>query len=101
VGLPPKVILLDLRLPKVDGIEVLRTLKNDPRTRTIPVVMLTSSKEHQDIDESYRLGVNSYVGKPVRYHEFLRVVSEIECYWLSMNHAPSTPPFRLPPCPNP
>lgn len=84
----PKVILLDLRLPKVDGIEVLRRLKSDARTRIIPVVVLTSSKEDRDIAESYNLGVNSYISKPVEFEEFVKVVSELGMYWLLMNHPP-------------
>jgi len=84
----PKVILLDLRLPKVDGMEVLRRVKNDERTRTIPVVVLTSSKEDRDVAESYQLGVNSYISKPVEFDEFARTVSELGLYWLLVNHPP-------------
>lgn len=83
-----KVILLDLRLPKVDGLEVLRTLKSDPEKKTIPVVVLTSSKEDRDIVESYQLGVNSYISKPVEFQEFLRVVSEMGFYWILLNKPP-------------
>ncbi len=85
----PKVILLDLRLPKVDGFEVLRRIKSDERTRIIPVVVLTSSREDRDITESYRLGVNSYIGKPVEWEEFVRVISELGLYWLLLNKPPS------------
>jgi two-component system response regulator len=85
----PKVILLDLRLPKVDGMEVLRQIKADARTRTIPVVVLTSSKEDVDIAESYKLGVNSYISKPVEFDEFARTVSNLGLYWLLVNHPPT------------
>ncbi len=84
----PKVILLDLRLPKVDGMEVLRQIKADQRTRTIPVVVLTSSKEDRDVAQSYQLGVNSFISKPVEFNEFARTVSELGLYWLLVNHAP-------------
>ena len=84
----PKVILLDLRLPKVDGMEVLRQIKSDQRTRTIPVVVLTSSKEDRDVAQSYQLGVNSFISKPVEFDEFARTVSELGLYWLLMNHPP-------------
>lgn len=84
----PKVILLDLRLPKVDGMEVLRRVKNDERTRSIPVVVLTSSREDRDIVESYQLGVNSYISKPVGFDEFVRTVSELGFYWLLVNQPP-------------
>lgn len=84
----PKVILLDLRLPKVDGMEVLRRVKNDERTRTIPVVVLTSSREDRDIAESYQLGVNSYISKPVEFDQFAKTVSELGLYWLLVNHPP-------------
>lgn len=85
---PPKVILLDLRLPKVDGMEVLKILKSDARTREIPVVVLTSSKEDRDIAESYKLGVNSYISKPVEFDEFTRTVKELGLYWLLVNQPP-------------
>jgi CheY-like chemotaxis protein len=81
----PRVILLDLKLPKIDGLEVLRRLKNDERTRTIPVVVLTSSGEHQDVLESYKLGVNSYIVKPVDFESFMRAVSELGLYWVHLN----------------
>lgn len=84
----PKVVLLDLRLPKVDGMEVLRRIKNDERTKTIPVVVLTSSKEDRDVAESYRLGVNSYISKPVEFDEFAKVVSDLGLYWLLVNRPP-------------
>ncbi|MFA6970998.1 MAG: response regulator [Gallionella sp.] len=88
IGTGPKVILLDLRLPKVDGMEVLRRVKNDERTRTIPVVVLTSSKEDRDVAESYQLGVNSYISKPVEFDEFAKTVSGLGLYWLLVNHPP-------------
>ena len=81
----PKVIYLDLKMPKVDGLEVLRKVKSDERTKTIPVVMLTSSKENKDITETYSLGVNSYVVKPVAFDEYIKTVSELGAYWLVLN----------------
>ena len=85
INKPPTVILLDLKLPKVGGLEVLRQIKRDDRTRTIPVVVLTSSQLERDIVESYRLGVNSFVSKPVEFEEFTRAVSEIGLYWAIIN----------------
>lgn len=84
----PKVILLDLKMPKVDGIEVLKKIKADERTKKIPVVILTSSKEDPDIQECYRLGVNSYVVKPVQFEQFVKSVSELGLYWMILNQAP-------------
>jgi len=81
----PKIILLDLKLPKVDGKEVLRVIKNDPEKKIIPVIVLTSSKEECDIVESYQLGVNSYIVKPVDFDKFVQSVKEIGLYWLLMN----------------
>jgi CheY-like chemotaxis protein len=81
----PRVILLDLKLPKVDGLEVLRVVKGDPRTKVIPIVVLTSSKEESDIVESYRLGVNSYIVKPVDFQQFTEAVRELGLYWLLLN----------------
>jgi two-component system response regulator len=84
----PKVILLDLKLPKVDGLDVLRRLKGDERTRSIPVVVLTSSKEQSDIVESYNLGVNSYIVKPVDFERFTEAVRTLGLYWLLLNQPP-------------
>jgi two-component system response regulator len=84
----PKVILLDLKMPKVNGIQVLQELKSDERTKKIPVVILTSSKEDPDIQECYRLGVNSYVVKPVQFEMFVKVVSELGLYWMILNQPP-------------
>jgi two-component system response regulator len=85
---PPRVILLDIKMPKVDGIEVLKRIKNDQRTKMIPVIIMTSSKEEQDIITSYQLGVNSYVVKPVEFENFAKAVSQLGLYWLLTNQAP-------------
>lgn len=84
----PKLILLDLKMPKVDGLEVLKRLKTDDRSKIIPVVLLTSSKEEKDIAEGYRLGVNSYIVKPVEFEKFVKAVSEVGLYWLLINQPP-------------
>jgi two-component system response regulator len=84
----PRVILLDKKLPLVDGLEVLRQIRADPHTRTIPVVMLTSSAEDRDIIESYQLGVNSYIVKPVDFEQFSETARHLGYYWLLMNHPP-------------
>jgi two-component system response regulator len=81
----PKVILLDIKLPLVDGLEVLKQVKEDPRTRTIPVVMLTSSREERDLVDSYRLGVNSYIVKPVDFDQFTEAARSLGMYWLLLN----------------
>ncbi len=85
----PKAILLDLKMPKVNGIEVLQKIKTDERTRTVPVIVLTSSKEDPDIKECYRLGVNSYVVKPVQFEKFIKAVTELGLYWMIINQPPS------------
>jgi len=84
----PKIILLDLKMPKVDGLEVLRQIKSDSRTKIIPVVLLTSSKEDKDIIDSYKLGVNSYIVKPVDFENFVKAVSDVGLYWLLVNQPP-------------
>ncbi len=85
----PKVILLDLKLPKLDGIDVLRMLRADGRTKVVPVVVLTSSREDRDVIEAYQLGANSYIVKPVDFENFLEVVSNMIAYWLLLNELPS------------
>ena len=87
----PKVILLDLKLPLVDGLEVLQGIKGDPRTRPTPVVVLTSSHEERDIVESYRLGVNSYITKPVDFEQFTEAVRALGMYWVLLNQPPVLP----------
>jgi len=87
----PQLILLDLKLPKVDGLEVLRQLRADDRTRLLPVVVLTSSTEERDLVESYRLGANSYVRKPVDFTQFVEAARQLGLYWLLMNQAPPVP----------
>ncbi|MGB9716442.1 MAG: response regulator [Thermodesulfovibrionales bacterium] len=84
----PKVVFLDLKLPKVDGLDVLKKIKSDERTKTIPVVVLTSSTEERDIIESYQLGVNSYIVKPIDFDKFVDAVSELGLYWLLLNQPP-------------
>jgi len=84
-----RLILLDLKLPKVDGIEVLQRCKSDPRTKNIPVVVLTSSREERDLIDSYNLGVNSYVVKPVDFRQFTEAIRQLGLYWMLMNQLPS------------
>jgi two-component system, response regulator len=86
---PPKLVLLDLKMPKVDGMEVLRQIKGDPRTKTIPVVLMTSSREERDMVSGYELGVNSYVQKPVDFDEFRKAVKSLGLYWLVTNRPPA------------
>lgn len=85
---PPKLVLLDLKLPKVDGLEVLRELKNDPRTKPIPVVILTASREERDIVTGYNLGVNAYIQKPVDFGQFNKAVETLGLFWLVVNQSP-------------
>lgn len=85
----PRVILLDLKLPKVTGLEVLRQIKGDPRTKDVPVVVLTSSREDRDVEEAYKLGVNSYIVKPVDFEGFTQAVCSLGLYWLVLNTPPA------------
>jgi CheY-like chemotaxis protein len=89
IDAPPKIVLLDLKLPKVDGLEVLRQMKGDPRTRKIPIVVLTTSQEQRDIIESYDLGVNSYIVKPVNFDQFVEATRILGLYWLVLNEPPT------------
>lgn len=91
---PPRVVLLDLKLPKVDGLEVLREVKNDPRTRAIPVVILTASREEKDLVNGYQLGVNAYIQKPVDFDQFRAIVKQLGLFWLVVNQPPPAEAFR-------
>jgi two-component system response regulator len=93
---PPRLVLLDLKLPKVDGMQVLRQVKSDPRTKAIPVILLTASKEERDVAESYHLGVNSYIQKPVNFTDFQDVVRQLGMYWLLVNIKPPGAAFSKP-----
>lgn len=86
---PPKVVFLDLKLPKISGLEVLREIKSNPQTKSMPVVMVTSSREDPDIKKAYELGVNSYVVKPVNFEDFLSAMSQTGLYWLLVNERPN------------
>ena len=91
---PPRLVLLDLKLPKVDGLEVARAVKGDPRTKAIPVVVLTSSREESDLVESYKLGVNAYIQKPVEFDSFRRAVKQLGMFWLVVNEPLPPSSFR-------
>ena len=93
----PRLILLDLKLPKVDGLQVLREIKDDPRTKAIPVVILTSSREEKDLVEGYRLGVNSFIQKPVDFEQFRDSIKTVGLYWLVVNQAPPEEAFVVAP----
>ena len=90
---PPRLVLLDLKLPKVDGLEVLRRLKSDPRTKAIPIVILTASREERDMINGYQLGVNSYIQKPVDFGQFREMIQQLGLYWLVVNQAPPANAF--------
>lgn len=90
---PPRVVLLDLKLPKVDGLEVLRATKGDPRTHAIPIVVLTSSREESDLVESYKLGVNAYIQKPVEFDAFSQAIKQLGLFWLVVNEPPPPASF--------
>ena len=90
----PKVVLLDLKLPKVDGLEVLRAIKKDDRTKALPVVVMTSSKEQRDMVEGYQLGVNSYIQKPVDFDAFRDLIKQLGFYWLVVNQSPPPEAFK-------
>jgi two-component system, response regulator len=90
----PRLVLLDLKLPKVDGLQVLKDVKADPRTKAIPIIILTSSKEERDLVASYQLGVNSYIQKPVSFSDFQEVVRQLGMYWLLVNNTPPASTFH-------
>lgn len=87
----PQVVLLDLKLPKIDGLDVLRRMRSNERTKLLPVVILTSSKEEQDLVEGYSLGANSYVRKPIDFGQFIEAVKQLQLYWLVLNDSPPLP----------
>ncbi len=91
---PPRVVLLDLKLPKVDGLEVLRKVKEDNRTKAVPVVVMTSSKQQRDMVEGYQLGVNSYIQKPIDFAEFREIIRQLGYYWLVINQPPPADAFK-------
>src|SRR6266446_3368080 len=91
---PPRLILLDLKLPKIGGLEVLKIIKNDPRTKAIPVVIMTSSREERDVIDGYKLGVNAYVQKPVDFEQFRHVVKELGLFWMVINQVAPTEAFE-------
>jgi two-component system response regulator len=91
---PPRVVLLDLKLPKVSGLDVLKAIKGDSRTKAIPVVIMTSSREEQDLVESYKLGVNAYVQKPVDFEQFRSMVKDLGLFWVVMNQPPPPRAFE-------
>lgn len=93
----PAVVLLDLKMPKVDGLEVLRQVKGDPQLKTIPIVMMTSSREDRDLVDSYRLGVNAYVVKPLSFHEFIDAIKVLGAFWAVLNEAPPPSSDTRPP----
>jgi two-component system, response regulator len=88
ITLKPKLVILDIKLPKVDGLEILRIIKSDERTKTIPVVVMTSSKEESDIIEGYKVGANSFIVKPVDFDKFMNTVRELGMYWMLLNQPP-------------
>lgn len=91
---PPRIVLLDLKLPKIDGLQVLEEIKNNPSTKSIPVVILTASREEQDLVNSYRLGVNSYIQKPVDFDQFRQTVKQLGLFWLVVNQPPPRAAFQ-------
>ena len=91
---PPRLVLLDIKLPKVDGLEVLKEIKSDPRTKAIPVVIITSSREEQDLVNGYKLGSNAYIQKPVDFAQFRQIVKQLGLFWLVVNQPPPVAAFR-------
>ena len=94
-GVPPKVVFLDLKLPKISGLEVLREIKSDPVIRSVPVVVMTSSREQRDLVEGYKLGVNSYIQKPIDFEHFQKVIKDLGYYWLIVNESPPPEAFEV------